>query len=728
MKRSRKGVLHTFEGIIAGLIIISFTSGAFHEPIDSNDWKLAKLQQESRELINAFDKANLTSLVFENRGEDIEGIIESILDDRVGISIKTIGIPRPTLKVGLLIGSDHAEAENMDKFFLKFKNNLSINIEGKNILTNINGRETLIHINTTTLEDNWDTFEVIILPVPLEFSDTNYESSALIQSNLTKIQNKEGKLLDFLQNGKGLILISNFVDEDCTKYDFIQNLFGIEWSQTLFDKYNTADQITSADTVVLNTIDPSYPSYRFSKIFQGTPIHTNTSNSISEKTTGTGIPLWKAEKSLANTDLKLGDAECVIEDCTSASPQYKNQQWISSKSDNFQFGKDIPLSKETYNIIVVDEEEAGIYNSIYIDLNQDKEFDSNFGVLNCSDITVAAGCADQLGCIWNDPDCEEDPQGATDCIDLDMTQCTIQDPCAWNFGTSECEGIVTVCSDASFQGVDNKEYCIAQKGCVYDLSSDTCKDLQEVTQCKGLSEIKCGTKTDDNQRGCKWNNNKCENDFQTAGCYTLNIAQCGNSTHTGTTGCAWNLKKDFCEPAGERFVKGDIIPANHGDFLLKEISPDGIYIILNIYENNRSLQMRPINSISPVYTTHPFENYGPIGKYNFDNNKRNNSQYILAHAEKEIDTCGGEKCPRYPAIIINYDETNGRTAWMPNNISTIDEWNILKSLILFTAPNEHNLIDKPHGKTNVVSINKIDIESKDMFQPYTIQFKMWSHV
>ena len=99
----RKGVLHALEGILAGLIIISFTSGAFHEPIDINNWKVAKLNQESREFINAFDKANLTKIIFQNKPNEAEEIIKTIQGNRMGLAINTIGIPPPILDIGLLV-------------------------------------------------------------------------------------------------------------------------------------------------------------------------------------------------------------------------------------------------------------------------------------------------------------------------------------------------------------------------------------------------------------------------------------------------------------------------------------------------------------------------------------------------------------------------------------------------------------------------------------------------
>ena len=852
----RKGTLHALEGIIAGLIIISFTSGAFHEPIDINNWKIAKLNQESREFINAFDKANLTKIIFQNKPNEAEEIIKIIQDNRMEIAINTIGIPRPILDIGLLIdaslGEDPCniqegcfwdtdackyeekatqcsildvaacgtqlgciwggpcigtatacdaittettcnsqlgcewndrgnkdfcefsrksaqcdgliqtvcntqlgcswngglticvddpmaiscsnivkEVDENKNQFLKYKNNLSNNIEGETTIVTINGRDTLIYITPTILSDDWSEYEAIIIPVPMEFNDKHYSDAPSIKNNLSLIQSKKTKLYNFLQDGKGLILVSNFVDEDCTKnYDFLKELFALEWNETMYSNYS--GKITDSDNIILNTINPYYPAYSFSKYFQSTPIHISTTDAGPENTTDS-IP--SSEKFFANKGLKLGDADCVNPDCSISSPKYKNQQWIISKSGYIKY-KEETLAREEYKIIVVDEKEEEIYDTIYIDINKDNEFESKFGATNCSDLTTQPVCDNQLGCTWNAPNCDENPEGATACSNLTETACgdatdTGQRGCKWNISTELCEdkGLI-ICNNLIT--LDTEDKCNTQKGCIWDNIEDECKDLPEVTQCEGLSETICGSRTDNGQRGCTWNTKKnlCENNFQTVGCDTKTEIACGNNIHTGAVGCAWDMINKTCEPAGERFEPEDIISLSHGDYILSAINSNGKFITLKVYESNRSIKIRPMNTISSIYTTHNLETYGPIGEYNYDSGTRNNSQYVLAYIERGTESCGDGtvKCPRYPAIIANYDETNGKTIWMPNNLSTVDEWNLLKATILFVSPNKHEFIKKPHGKTNVVSINKIEIVNNDIYQPFIIQFKMWYHV
>ena len=567
----------------------------------------------------------------------------------------------------------------------------------------------------------------------MEFNDNHYDHDISIKNNLALINGKKTKLYNFLQEGKGLILLSNFVDKTCSEYEFLEELFALEWNETMESNYS-GGKITDSDNTILNTINPYYPSYLFSKYFQSTPIHINTTDTGAETTTDSAP---SSEKFFAETVLELGDACCVNPDCSISSPNYKNQQWIISKSGYIKYREE-NLAREDYKIIVVDEKEAEVYDTIYIDINQDDEFESHFGATNCSDL-IDPACTDQLGCAWDgvDSECNENPQGATPCANLDQTYCNTQLGCAWNIGTELCEdATLSLCTNSFI--LDTEDKCNAQKGCIWDDISvpAECKDLPEVTQCEGLSETVCGAKTDEKQHGCTWNTEKnlCENNFQTAGCDGIIEITCGSNFDTGTSGCAWNMITKICEPAGERFEPGDIISLKHGDYRLISINPKGKFITLKTYEVKRSIKMNPINTISSIYTTHDFETYGPISEYNYDSEARNtinNSQYVLAYIERETETCGAvgtKKCPRYPIIITNYDETNGKTAWIPNNLNTVDEWNMLKAMILFVSPNRHEFVNKPYGKTNVISVNKIEIANNDIYQPFIIQFKMWYHV
>ena len=290
------------------------------------------------------------------------------------------------------------EVDENKNQFLKYKNNLSNNIEGETTIVTINGRDTLIYITPTILSDDWSEYEAIIIPVPMEFNDKHYSDAPSIKNNLSLIQSKKTKLYNFLQDGKGLILVSNFVDEDCTKnYDFLKELFALEWNETMYSNYSS--KITDSDNIILNTINPYYPAYSFSKYFQSTPIHISTTDAGPENTTDS-IP--SSEKFFANKGLKLGDADCVNPDCSISSPKYKNQQWIISKSGYIKY-KEETLAREEYKIIVVDEKEEEIYDTIYIDINKDNEFESKFGATNCSDLTTQPVCDNQLGCTWNDP-------------------------------------------------------------------------------------------------------------------------------------------------------------------------------------------------------------------------------------------------------------------------------------------------------------------------------------
>jgi hypothetical protein len=715
--KKRKAILHAMEGVIAGLLLIFFASNALSEPLDINSWQISRLNQESREFINSFEKANFTELIIKNKQNETERLIKDILNDRVGFSIKTTGLLKPVLSIGLVIDSTLTEEQNNNQF-LRFRNNIANNIEGENTIININGRETLLYIEKISLEENINNltkYEILIIPIPLTSDKSEFTNSAKINTDISnKINTHKNKLEQYLQTGKGIILISNFIDISNTQHNIITDLFSIEWKDTP----NIPD-ITHNTTI--NDIPHSYESNYFKRLYQATPIIIETKKYDTIEHTN-NIVTSNAISKLSTTNLELGNADCYDENCGFTNPMYKNENWIKSLSGNYRYNSSVYLAKNEYNIITVDENTEFIYDTIYIDIDGDGILSKKYGSMNCSYLTQygQSTCNNQLGCNWDNINsiCNNEYK-KTPCEYLDQTYCNTQDGCTWNNPTNLCQtNTNTQCIDI---GTENQ--CKTQHGCLW---TSTCINNPQTTQCPGLNQTTCGETTYTQQRGCKWNHNtnSCQNANweldETKLCETNTKEQCGYTSSQGQKGCAWNPKKNICEPKHERFELGDIISLNESDYKLTYISKDGSYIKITPTEIQRKLIINNSNQHSKVYKINPFDTFDEMGIYNNNNTKTNNSQYILAHINSSDN-------PKLPVIITN-NIYNGKTSWISNNLNTLDEWNLLKTLIIYTSNKEHEFISKPTGKTNVISTNKISTINEDIYQPYIIEFKMWSYV
>lgn len=110
----RKGFLYAVEGIIAALIIFGYVGQFLTLPLHRTDWNQAQLQQQSRELLSALDVANLTPIIVENRQQDLSGLLRFFLGETRGFSVTTLGLPKPTIRVGVWVNGSDVITMNLD--------------------------------------------------------------------------------------------------------------------------------------------------------------------------------------------------------------------------------------------------------------------------------------------------------------------------------------------------------------------------------------------------------------------------------------------------------------------------------------------------------------------------------------------------------------------------------------------------------------------------------------
>ncbi len=100
----KKAMMHSIEGVIAALLILSFFT-TIDFSVRQIDWADAKTIASTRDLSDMVTGTELKNLVIENRGEDLKKIIKSFISPSSRITIKTYNFPKKDILVGMLMNS-----------------------------------------------------------------------------------------------------------------------------------------------------------------------------------------------------------------------------------------------------------------------------------------------------------------------------------------------------------------------------------------------------------------------------------------------------------------------------------------------------------------------------------------------------------------------------------------------------------------------------------------------
>ncbi|MFH1127270.1 MAG: hypothetical protein ABIG84_00055 [archaeon] len=77
---------------------------------------------------------------------------------------------------------------------------------------------------------------------------------------------------------------------------------------------------------------------------------------------------------------------------------------------------------------------------------------------------------------------------------------------------------------------------------------------------------------------------------------------------------------------------------------------------------------------------------------------------------------------RLPVAIVNHKKGLRKAAWIKGNVSADDEWHILRSLILWSVRHTSDMVRSPSASGSVL-VKSTFIEDSDMFQPYKVYFR-----
>ncbi|NOQ55555.1 MAG: hypothetical protein GQ477_01980 [Nanohaloarchaea archaeon] len=152
--------------------------------------------------------------------------------------------------------------------------------------------------------------------------------------------------------------------------------------------------------------------------------------------------------------------------------------------------------------------------------------------------------------------------------------------------------------------------------------------------------------------------------------------------------------------------QGDIIELDGNNYTISLIDVRGNSIEFYIEESHVFFDM---NKDNKVYSSHGFGDEGV-----------NRSQYVLVESDFETNYGG-----QMPVSIANYGRFTGRTAWITDNIVSLDEWHLLRNLILWVSPKTIVLSTIQDNARDVVSSDFVLLANKDMSQPYVMTWKSW---
>ena len=98
----RKAMMHSIEGVIAALLLLSFfVNMDFSTP--SYSWSELKLVEPMSDLVMVLPSTPLKTLVDENRGGALKDILNYFISPTARITVKTHGIPKKLIRTGILM-------------------------------------------------------------------------------------------------------------------------------------------------------------------------------------------------------------------------------------------------------------------------------------------------------------------------------------------------------------------------------------------------------------------------------------------------------------------------------------------------------------------------------------------------------------------------------------------------------------------------------------------------
>ncbi|MCK4967886.1 MAG: hypothetical protein KAS12_02430 [Candidatus Aenigmarchaeota archaeon] len=102
MQSGKKAMMHSIEGVIATLLLLSFFVSIDVTP-QKYDWGEVKSLESIKDITMIMTETSLKTLIDENRGDTLKGILNYFISPTARITIKTHGVPKQKIFVGILM-------------------------------------------------------------------------------------------------------------------------------------------------------------------------------------------------------------------------------------------------------------------------------------------------------------------------------------------------------------------------------------------------------------------------------------------------------------------------------------------------------------------------------------------------------------------------------------------------------------------------------------------------
>ncbi len=356
--KRRIGFMHSLEAVIAVMILLSYSSNIMSVVSDDDDWRVARLSQESREIAGVMNHLGYTDLISGNSHDTFSKAALYLAGyERMGVALSVQNLIKPVLRVGILTSDDET--------YSRYSNNILQNVFGEDKSVIINGRETLIEIRNTTFDSVWNNYDVIVIPI---------NGSAIdMVGNISLMNDTYNlKLLSFLRQGKGVIQVSNLSDESFVDFDVQKNVFGISWNDT---SLSPSDFNSS-----FSDLNPYEAGYVLHKYFHVDPFVLNTEVSFYRNVSE---PAWWdmttgiVDVYVGDTNHTIGSANCTVNNlgipCNGDVKSTLNfSNTINSTNGIYKFDM-MSLGHEDYGVLIINSTGVG-YDLVHIDEDQDRNF------------------------------------------------------------------------------------------------------------------------------------------------------------------------------------------------------------------------------------------------------------------------------------------------------------------------------------------------------------------
>lgn len=695
---NKKGFIHALEGIIAAILLVSYLGTILQYPTTDFDWSGSKQKQVSREYFSAFNDADLSWLIVDDRSYEFVEITRYFLGMGRSYGLYTKGLLAKNIVVGILSNESEVVSTNSvlcstvgvpSEPVFDCRNNtfrgyqfvitdndtngdldydsLYLDADGDGLYDSAEGRWP-VSSTINVSGEIWVLSSIDNITFDVEFvrahefvrylskiSDVVINGrktviSFRIESNLSdfmdvdillipqfmNLVNLRPKLEEFLDDGGSLIEVANITKNDLDEVQTDKNIFAL--------RYVDADMVSSIDdNMSFISKDGFDMAYKIGKYFKSTNIVIETKTGIFEFDPvwiNSGPDLYDYNCYLDDSDIYLGYVNCT----NIAGPNYCSTYTI----DGIINYVNDSLVPPVYCRIGTVSSYINYYGEVYIRnlnysvlvVNTTDEYDGIFIDLNRDrNLTNDGGM-----------------KGVGDIVEIESTNFTIMD--IYRNGT----GI-------ELRPSSEHKFVHSYPDKLYSIHNDT-------------KYVVVGSDAE----------------------YNVTPFLIGENLSVGTI-----IGRGTCDLMS--LMVGDYMSNNTPwnfsfPFTISRVSSDFVAINIDLNSNGMCDELDE----GPFYSGE-LVRFGP--------------EYYQVNVAKDGSHVNWTLHERWvvPTAIVNYNNNGRKTAWVSGNLTSDDEWHLIRSIILWASNHDAELTRSSETSKSVLVRNTV-VEHSDVVQPYNAYFRV----